>query len=79
VYRTGVARPLVLLWLDEAEVYAQAVERAGLSGRVELATLRVGETPDPALLARVEELSSAYRPGMTLPRPGPPPKWIPPK
>jgi glyoxylate/hydroxypyruvate reductase len=54
VYRTGVARPLVLLWLDEAEVYARAVERAGLGGRVELVTLRVGETPDPALLARVE-------------------------
>ena len=54
VYRTRVARPLVLLWLDEAEVYARAVERAGLDGRVELATLKVGETPDPALLARVE-------------------------
>jgi len=54
VYRTGVARPLVLLWLDEAEIYARAVDRAGLSGRVEVATLRAGETPDPALWARAE-------------------------
>ncbi len=54
VYRTGVARPLVLLWLDEAEVYARAVERAGLGGRVELATVKAGETPEPGLLGRVE-------------------------
>jgi phosphoglycerate dehydrogenase-like enzyme len=54
VYRTGVTRPLVLLWLDEAEVYARAVERAGLAGRVELATVKTGETPDPPLLARAE-------------------------
>jgi glyoxylate/hydroxypyruvate reductase A len=54
VYRTGVTRPLVLLWLDEAEVYARAVERAGLSGRVELARVKAGATPDPDLLARVE-------------------------
>ena len=54
MYRTGVTRPLVLIWLDEAEVYARAVERAELGGRVELLTVKSGETPDPALLARVE-------------------------
>jgi phosphoglycerate dehydrogenase-like enzyme len=54
VYRTGVARPLVLLWLDEAEIYLDAVERAGLGGRVELSTVKVGETPEPGLLARAE-------------------------
>ena len=54
MYRTGVTRPLVLLWLDEAEVYVDAVERAGLGGRVELASLKTGEAADPALLARAE-------------------------
>jgi phosphoglycerate dehydrogenase-like enzyme len=52
VYRTGVDRPLVLLWVDEAEVYARAVERAGLGGRVELAAAATGAMPDPALLGR---------------------------
>jgi glyoxylate/hydroxypyruvate reductase len=54
VYRTGVTRPLVLLWLDEADVYARAVEHAGLAGRVELATVKMGEMPGPALLGRAE-------------------------
>jgi len=54
VYRTGVARPLVLLWLDEAEVYARAVARAGLAARVQLAAVKMGEMPDPALLERAE-------------------------
>ena len=54
VYRTRVARPLVLLWLDEAGVYARAVERAGLAERVELVTVKSGEMPDPAILGRVE-------------------------
>lgn len=54
MYRTGVARPLVLLWLDEAEVYARTIERAGLGERVELATLKTGERPEPALWARTE-------------------------
>ena len=54
MYRTGVARPVVLLWLDEAPLYARAVEQAGLASRVELHTLRAGETPDPELWSRVE-------------------------
>jgi glyoxylate/hydroxypyruvate reductase A len=49
-----VARPLVLLWLDDAEVYVRAVERAGLASRVELQTLKTGETPDPAVWALAE-------------------------
>ena len=54
VYRTRVTRPLVLLWLDEADVYARAVEHAGLAGRVELAAVKMGEMPGPALLGRAE-------------------------
>jgi phosphoglycerate dehydrogenase-like enzyme len=49
-----VGRPLVLLWLDDAEVYVRAAERAGLASRVELQTLKTGETPDPAVWARAE-------------------------
>lgn len=49
-----MARPPVLLWLDDAEVYVRAVERAGLASRVELLTLATGETPDPAVWGRVE-------------------------
>src|SRR5262245_57526534 len=54
VYRTGVARPVVLLWLDDAEVYARAIERAGLADRVELQRFKTGETPDPVVWARTE-------------------------
>ena len=54
VYRTRVTRPLVLLWLDEADVYARAVEHAGLAERVELAAVKMGEMPGPALLGRAE-------------------------
>ena len=54
MYRTGVTRPAILLWLDEAELYARAVEQAGIGPRVELHTLSGGETPDPQLWSRVE-------------------------
>jgi phosphoglycerate dehydrogenase-like enzyme len=54
VYRTGVTRPVILLWLDDASVYARAVERAGLAERVELQTCKTGETPDPAVWAHAE-------------------------
>jgi glyoxylate/hydroxypyruvate reductase A len=51
-----MAKPAVLLWLNEADVYARAMARAGLADRVETHTLRLGETPAPELLARVEAL-----------------------
>ena len=54
VYRTGVTRPVVLLWLDEAELYTRAAERAGLTARVELHACPTGSAPDPALWSRVE-------------------------
>jgi phosphoglycerate dehydrogenase-like enzyme len=49
-----VARPLVLLWTDAAEVYARAAERAGLADRVELAAIPTAAPADPGLLARAD-------------------------
>ena len=54
MYRTRVARPLVLLWTDAADVYAGAAERAGLSDRVEFAAVPTGAAAEPALLGRAE-------------------------
>jgi phosphoglycerate dehydrogenase-like enzyme len=54
VYRTDVTRPIVLLWLDEARVYARAIEHAALGQRVEIHAVPAGETPDPGLWSRVE-------------------------
>ena len=49
-------RPTVLLWLDAAPVYAEAVRRAGLADRVELHSLGNTETPPADLLARCDAL-----------------------
>jgi phosphoglycerate dehydrogenase-like enzyme len=49
-----VTRPLVLVWHDDAPVYARAVERAGLAPRVELQAFKTAETPDAAVWARAE-------------------------
>lgn len=54
MYRTGVTRPVILLWHDAAELYARAVDQAGLASRVELVAVKSGETPDPVLWSRVE-------------------------
>lgn len=51
-----VSRPLVLLWLDAAPVYRDAVLRAGLAERVELHAVGSAGEPSPDLLARLEAL-----------------------
>ena len=43
-----------LLWLNEAEVYSQALERAGFADRVDIQQLRNEQQPSPAQLAHVE-------------------------
>jgi phosphoglycerate dehydrogenase-like enzyme len=45
-----------LLWLNEAEVYAQALARAGLADRLDLHLLGAGREPDAAQLAGTEIL-----------------------
>jgi len=46
----------VLLWLDEAEIYRQALARAGCADRVEVQTLPAAQQPSAAQLARTEVL-----------------------
>jgi phosphoglycerate dehydrogenase-like enzyme len=58
----------LLLWTNEADVYADAVRAAGLGDRVELTALRVDEKPAPELARRVEAmLAWRVSPGI-LPR-----------
>lgn len=46
----------MLLWLDEAEIYAQAIAEAGLADRVRLTPLPRGAAPTEAMLAETEAL-----------------------
>ena len=55
-------RPLVLLWLNEAGPYREALARAGLDGRVEAVHVPLAEEPAPDLLARCEAML-AWRAG----------------
>lgn len=48
--------PNILLWVNEASVYRDALARAGLGERVTLEALRTDEEPTPALLARCDVL-----------------------
>jgi len=48
------ARPLVLLWLNEAQRYLQAATEAGLTRSLELVTVPAVERPQPELLARAQ-------------------------
>jgi phosphoglycerate dehydrogenase-like enzyme len=43
-----------LLWLNEAAIYRQALERAGLGDRLDIQALRLEQQPSPAQLARTE-------------------------
>ncbi len=51
-----MTKPTILLWAAEAGVYRQAIERAGLGDRVEMAEIRPDQRPDAGLLARAEAL-----------------------
>lgn len=46
------AKPLVLLWLDEADLYLRAAAEAGLTQSIEFTKVPAAERPDPDLLAR---------------------------
>ena len=49
---TAEAKPLVLLWLDEADVYLRAAIDAGLDRKIEFATAPAGTRPEAEQLAR---------------------------
>ena len=48
----GKAKPLVLLWLNEADLYLKAAAEAGLAQVLEFAKVPAGERPAPELMAR---------------------------
>ena len=51
-----MSTPTILLWLNESEVYRDALAKAGLADRVTLETLRLDEKPDAALLAQCDAM-----------------------
>jgi phosphoglycerate dehydrogenase-like enzyme len=61
----GQAKPLVLLWLNEADFYLKAAAEAGLTEVLEFAKVAPGERPAPELMARAEgALAWALPPGI---------------
>jgi phosphoglycerate dehydrogenase-like enzyme len=61
------AKPLVLLWLNEADVYLKAAADAGLTDALEFAKVPASERPSPDLLARAEGLLAWNPPPGILP------------
>lgn len=61
-----MTKPTILLWLDEAEAYRAAAERAGLAAKAKLVVVPRGTTPDAALLAEAEGLLAWTAPPGTL-------------
>lgn len=59
---TTTDTPLVLLWIDEAAPYPEALERAGLDARVDVVHVPLAEEPAPDLLADNLERFPAGRP-----------------
>lgn len=60
-----------LLWLNEAEIYRQALDHAGLGNRLDIQTLRFDQQPSEAQLARTEfMIARPVPPGVlaTMPR-----------
>jgi phosphoglycerate dehydrogenase-like enzyme len=64
------AKPLVLLWLNEADVYLKAAADAGLTGALEFAKVPAGERPSPELMARAEGLLAWSLPPGIIPSMG---------
>lgn len=62
---TGSAR--ILLWTDSPTAYLQAVEAAGLAGRVAVDTVPRKERPSPEQLAETEALMAVGAPAGVLP------------
>jgi glyoxylate/hydroxypyruvate reductase len=52
----------VLLWMNEAEIYGQALERAGCADRLDIQLLRSDQQPSAAQLARTEILLARQAP-----------------
>jgi glyoxylate/hydroxypyruvate reductase len=48
----SAAKPLVLLWLNEADLYWRAADQAGLTQSIEFVKVPAGQRPEPELLGR---------------------------
>jgi glyoxylate/hydroxypyruvate reductase A len=55
-----------LLWLNEADLYRQALERAGFGGRLDIQALRLDQAPSADQFARTEVLLAWNTPPGTL-------------
>ncbi len=64
---SGDAKPLVLLWLDEADLYLKAAADAGLTHKLEFAKVPAKERPDAELLARAEGVLAWSLPSGIIP------------
>ena len=73
--RTLVAKPSVLIWLDDAGEYLRAAEAAGLSSTVDLVTTPLSSDPPDALLSGADALL-AWRPPARLAPRAPRLTWI---
>ncbi len=62
------SKPTVLLWVNEAAVYQDAVAEAGLADRVDMHTCRLGAEPPPDLLARCDAMLAWRAAPGVLPR-----------
>jgi glyoxylate/hydroxypyruvate reductase A len=63
----GDAKSLVLLWLDEADLYLKAAADAGLTQKLEFAKVPAKERPDAELLARAEGVLAWSLPSGIIP------------
>src|SRR4029453_17474066 len=73
--RELVARPSVLIWLDDAGEYLRAAEAAGLASSVDLITTPLSSDPPHALL-RGADAMRAWRPPARLAPRAPRLVWI---
>jgi phosphoglycerate dehydrogenase-like enzyme len=63
----GHAKPLVLLWLDEADIYLKAADDAGLADRIEFAKVPAAQRPDADLMARADGVLAWNLPAGIIP------------
>ncbi|HEY1360692.1 MAG TPA: D-2-hydroxyacid dehydrogenase [Xanthobacteraceae bacterium] len=64
---SGRGRPLVLLWLNEADRYLRAAADAGLTQSIDLATVAAGQRPAAELLSRAEGVLAWSLPAGIIP------------
>ena len=62
-----MTKPVCVVWLNDAQVFAQALERAGVADRLEVHAVKMDETLPEELAARAEILVG-WRPGNYLKR-----------